>query len=149
MIGSKSYAKLKYREVKGRRMAYIDEGVGDAIAFQHGQPASSYIWRNVMPYLEGMGRLIACDLIGMGESEKLNSSDPNRYNYFAHRDFLFALLGCSRSQATAWCSCWTTGAPYSGLNGPDRIATAGHRSYGSHCGFSELLRSPWTSPRFV
>jgi hypothetical protein len=91
MIGSKSYAKLKYREVKGRRMAYIDEGVGDAIAFQHGQPASSYIWRNVMPYLEGMGRLIACDLIGMGESEKLNSSDPNRYNYFAHRDFLFAL----------------------------------------------------------
>ena len=72
-------------------MAYIDEGEGDAIVFQHGQPTSSYVWRNVMPHLEGMGRLIACDLIGMGGSDKLNSADPNRYNYSAHRDYLFAL----------------------------------------------------------
>lgn len=91
MIGSKPYKQLKYRQVKGRRMAYIDEGEGDAIVFQHGQPASSYVWRNVMPHLEGMGRLIACDLIGMGASEKLSPSGPDRYRYADHRDYLFAL----------------------------------------------------------
>ncbi|HXJ33971.1 MAG TPA: haloalkane dehalogenase [Candidatus Eisenbacteria bacterium] len=91
MIGTKPYAELKYREVAGRRMAYIDEGEGDAIVFQHGQPASSYVWRNVMPHLEGLGRLVACDLIGMGSSEKLRSSDPDRYRYSEHRDFLFSL----------------------------------------------------------
>jgi len=48
MIGSKPYSTLKYREIKGSRMAYIDEDAGDAILFQHGQPASSYVWRNVM-----------------------------------------------------------------------------------------------------
>jgi haloalkane dehalogenase len=73
-------------------MSYIDEGEGDAIVFQHGNPTSSYLWRNVMPYLEGQGRLIACDLIGMGDSEKLPNSGPDSYSYFEHRDFLFALL---------------------------------------------------------
>ncbi len=73
-------------------MSYIDEGEGDAIVFQHGNPTSSYLWRNVMPHLEGQGRLIACDLIGMGDSEKLTNSGPGSYNYFEHRDFLFALL---------------------------------------------------------
>jgi haloalkane dehalogenase len=73
-------------------MAYIDEGEGDAIVFQHGQPASSYVWRNVMPYLEGMGRLIACDLMGMGGSEKLDASlGPTRYDLAKHRDYLFDL----------------------------------------------------------
>ena len=91
MIGSKPYAELKYREAKDRRMAYIDEGQGDAIVFQHGQPASSYVWRNVMPHLEGLGRLIACDLIGMGGSEKLSPPGPDRYRYAEHRDYLFAL----------------------------------------------------------
>jgi haloalkane dehalogenase len=91
MIGTKPYAKLKYREVKGRQMAYIDEGEGDAIVFQHGQPASSCVWRNVMPHLEGRCRLIACDLIGMGRSEKLSPSGPDRYRYSEHRDYLFAL----------------------------------------------------------
>lgn len=91
MIGSKPYAQLKHREILGRRMAYIDEGHGDAIVFQHGQPTSSYVWRNVMPHLQRMGRLVACDLIGMGGSEKLSPSGPNRYQYTEHRDFLFAL----------------------------------------------------------
>lgn len=91
MIGSKLYAKHKHREVNGRRMAYIDEGEGDAIVFQHGQPASSYVWRNVMPHLKGMGRLVACDLIGMGGSEKLSPSGPDRYRYAEHREHLFAL----------------------------------------------------------
>ena len=92
MIGSKPYAKLKYRNVKGSRMAYIDEGVGDAIVFQHGQPTSSYVWRNILPHLEGMGRLIACDFIGMGGSDKLDPSlGPNRYSLASHRELLFDL----------------------------------------------------------
>jgi len=92
MIGSKPYARLKYREVNGNRMAYIDEGRGDTIVFQHGQPASSYVWRNVLPHLEGMGRLIACDLIGMGGSDKLDASlGPDRYSLATHRNYLFEL----------------------------------------------------------
>jgi len=92
MFASKPYAELKYREINGRRMAYIDEGEGDAIVFQHGQPTSSYVWRNVMPHLEGMGRLVACDLIGMGASEKLDPSlGPDRYSLANHRNFLFEL----------------------------------------------------------
>ena len=91
MAGGKPYAKLNYREVNGSRLAYIDEGNGEAIVFQHGQPASSYVWRNVMPHLEGLGRLIACDLIGMGGSDKLSPSGPDRYTYAEHREYLFAL----------------------------------------------------------
>lgn len=52
-------------------MAYIDEGEGDPIVFLHGNPTSSYLWRNVMPYLQGKGRLIAIDMIGLGDSKKV------------------------------------------------------------------------------
>jgi haloalkane dehalogenase len=92
MIDSKPYAKLKYRKIHGTRMAYIDEGDGDAIVFQHGQPTSSYVWRNILPNLEGMGRLIACDLIGMGGSDKLDPSlGPDRYSLASHKRYLFEL----------------------------------------------------------
>jgi haloalkane dehalogenase len=72
-------------------MAYVEAGVGDAIVFQHGNPTSSYLWRNVMPHCAGLGRLIACDLIGMGDSDKLEDSGPQRYTYAEQRDYLFAL----------------------------------------------------------
>jgi haloalkane dehalogenase len=85
------FACKKYLDINGHRMAYIDEGEGDAIVFQHGNPSSSYLWRNIMPHLEGQGRLIACDLIGMGDSEKLSPSGPDRYHYEEQRDHLFAL----------------------------------------------------------
>lgn len=91
MPGSKPYGELRFREIKNKRMAYIDEGEGDAIVFQHGNPTSSYLWRNVLPHLEGLGRLVACDLIGMGGSEKLSPSGPDRYHYGEHWDYLFAL----------------------------------------------------------
>ena len=91
-FNTKPYAEKKKIIINNKTMSYIDEGEGDAIVFQHGNPTSSYLWRNVMPYLEGQGRLIACDLIGMGDSEKLPNSGPNSYSYFEHRDFLFALL---------------------------------------------------------
>jgi haloalkane dehalogenase len=71
-------------------MAYIDVGEGDSIVFQHGNPTSSYLWRNVMPYCEGLGRLIACDLIGMGDSDKLPDSGADRYSYAEQREYLFA-----------------------------------------------------------
>ena len=76
MAGAKPYGQLQYKEINGKRMAYVDEGEGDAIVFQHGNPTSSYLWRNVMPHLEGLGRLVACDLIGMGGSDKLDDSGP-------------------------------------------------------------------------
>ena len=76
---------------QGARMAYIDEGVGEAIVFQHGNPTSSYLWRNIMPYCRGFGRLVACDLIGMGDSAKLKESGPDRYTYLEQRNYLFDL----------------------------------------------------------
>ena len=91
-LSTKPYADKKNITINNKTMSYIDEGEGEAIIFQHGNPTSSYLWRNVMPHLEGQGRLIACDLIGMGDSEKLTNSGPDSYNYFEHRDFLFALL---------------------------------------------------------
>ena len=90
-ISANPFAPKKFATVNGVRMAYIDEGAGDAIMFQHGNPTSSYLWRNVMPHCAGLGRLIACDLIGMGDSDKLPDSGPGRYTYAEQRDYLFAL----------------------------------------------------------
>ena len=71
-------------------MAYIDEGQGDPIVFQHGNPTSPTSGGTSCP-IEGTGRLIACDLIGMGDSEKLKPSGPDRYSYEEQREFLFKL----------------------------------------------------------
>jgi haloalkane dehalogenase len=90
-LTAEPYAAKKFAEVNGRRMAYIDAGAGEAIVFQHGNPTSSYLWRNVMRHCEGLGRLVACDLIGMGDSEKLTPSGPDRYGYAEQREYLWAL----------------------------------------------------------
>jgi haloalkane dehalogenase len=90
-IAGKHFAASSFAQVKGKRMAHIDAGHGGAIVFQHGNPTSSYLWRNVMPHCAGLGRLVACDLIGMGDSDKLSPSGPDRYSYSEHRAFLFAL----------------------------------------------------------
>ena len=86
-----SYQK-KRAEVDGKSMAYVEVGEGDPIVFLHGNPTSSYLWRNVMPHVEGLGRLIAPDLIGMGDSDKLEESGPERYRFVEHREFLDQLL---------------------------------------------------------
>jgi len=91
VAGAEPYGTLQYREIKGSRMAYIDEGEGDAIVFAHGNPTSSYLWRNVMAHVEGLGRLVAADMIGMGASDKLYPSGPDRYHYAEQREYLFAL----------------------------------------------------------
>ncbi len=90
-ISAKPFAPKKFAEVNGKRMAYVDVGKGNPIVFQHGNPTSSYLWRNIMPHCEGLGRLIACDLIGMGDSDKLDDSGPDRYSYAEQREFLHAL----------------------------------------------------------
>jgi haloalkane dehalogenase len=85
------YAK-RFAEVLGRRMAYVETGAGDPIVFVHGNPTSSYLWRNVIPHLEPLGRCIAPDLIGMGDSDKLAKSGPGAYRFVQHREYLDALL---------------------------------------------------------
>jgi haloalkane dehalogenase len=78
--------------VRGLDMAYVEVGTGDPIVFLHGNPTSSYLWRNVMPHLEGKGRLIAPELIGMGDSAKLPDSGPGSYRFVEHREYLDGLL---------------------------------------------------------
>jgi haloalkane dehalogenase len=90
-LSAAPFGSKKFASVQGRRMAYVEEGEGEAIVFQHGNPTSSYLWRNVMPHCAGLGRLVACDLIGMGSSDKLGNSGPTRYAYAEQRDYLFAL----------------------------------------------------------
>ncbi len=80
----------KFLTVKGKRMAYVEMGDGDPIVFQHGNPTSSYLWRNIMPGLAHRGRCIAVDLIGMGDSDKLSDSGSGSYRYTEHREYLFA-----------------------------------------------------------
>ena len=73
-------------------MAYIEAGHGDPIVFLHGNPTSSFLWRNVIPHLQPHGRCIAPDLIGMGDSGKLPASGAGSYRFAEHRQYLDALL---------------------------------------------------------
>lgn len=89
----------KFVEVDGRRMAYVEQGQGRPIVFQHGNPTSSYLWRNILPKLADLGRCIAVDLIGMGDSDKLPDSGPTRYTFEEQRHYLhgaWARLGLER-----------------------------------------------------
>ncbi|MCY4213783.1 MAG: haloalkane dehalogenase [Gammaproteobacteria bacterium] len=79
-------------EVLGKHMTYVEMGEGDPIVFLHGNPTSSYLWRNIMPALAGFGRCLAPDLIGMGDSDKLDDSGPGRYTFAEHARYLDALL---------------------------------------------------------
>lgn len=86
----------KFRDVLGHQMAYVETGSGDPIVFLHGNPTSSYLWRNVIPHLADRGRCIAPDLIGMGDSAKLAPTTEDgrdgRYRFVEHRRYLDALL---------------------------------------------------------
>jgi len=80
------------RRILGREMAYVEAGEGDPILLLHGNPTFSYLWRNVLPHLQPLGRCIAPDLIGMGDSDKLPDSGPDSYRFVEHRSYLDALL---------------------------------------------------------
>ena len=79
-------------DVLGIRMAYHERGEGAPVLFLHGNPTSSYLWRDVIPELDGLGRLIAPDLIGMGDSAKLPNPGPDTYRFTTHRDYLGAFI---------------------------------------------------------
>ena len=92
MISAAFPYQKQRRKVLGREMAYVEAGEGDPIVLLHGNPTSSYLWRNVLPHLQPLGRCIAPDLIGMGDSEKLPGSGPGSYRFVEHRRHLDALL---------------------------------------------------------
>jgi len=93
MISAEMPYQKHYQDVNGKQIAYLDEGQGDPIVLLHGNPTSSYLWRNVVPELVDSGRVIVPDLIGQGDSEKLPASDgPDRYTFQVVYDYLDGLL---------------------------------------------------------
>jgi len=86
-------------DVLGKTMAYVEMGEGAPIVFQHGNPTSSYLWRNIMPHVQHLGRCIALDLIGMGDSDKLEDSGPERYTFRDHYKYWSAALDALRIES--------------------------------------------------
>lgn len=83
----------KFASVNGKQIAYVEKGHGDPIVLLHGNPTSSFMWRNVVPELVDSGRVIVPDLIGQGDSEKLPVSDgPDRYSLEVAYAFVEGLL---------------------------------------------------------
>jgi haloalkane dehalogenase len=83
----------QFLTVNGKRMAYVELGDGAPVfLFLHGNPTSSYLWRNVMPEVAKTGRCVAPDLIGMGASDKLEHPGPDTYRFTTHRDFLWGFI---------------------------------------------------------
>ena len=91
----------KYASVNGRKIAYVEEGSGDPIVLLHGNPTSSFLWRNVVPELVDSGRVIVPDLIGQGDSEKLPASDgPGHYTLevaYSYVDGLLETIGANEN----------------------------------------------------
>jgi len=92
MISAEERYPKRSIAVKGLSMACVDQGEGAPIVFLHGNPTSSYLWRNIIPHLAGQGRCIAPDLLGMGDSQKLPQSGPGSYTFAQHREYLDGLL---------------------------------------------------------
>ena len=78
--------------INNKNIAYVDSGSGDPIIFLHGNPTSSYLWRNITPHLETQGRCISIDLIGMGDSDKLDNPDENSYLFEEHYHYVSAAI---------------------------------------------------------
>ena len=91
-ISSAFPSEKKKLTVDGQTMAYVEVGEGDPIVLLHGNPTSSYLWRNIIPHLSGLGRCIAPDLIGMGDSDKLPNPGAESYRFVEHRHYLDGLL---------------------------------------------------------
>lgn len=119
---SSSWAGRKKRvRVRDLNMAYYEAGAGDPIVFLHGNPTSSYLWRNIIPHVQHLGRCIAPDMIGMGDSDPLPDSGPGKYTFAVHRDHLFDL--------------------FETLKALDRVILVVH-DWGSGVGFSWAQRHP-------
>ena len=92
MSGAAMPYQKKKVAVNGYHMAVVDEGEGDPIVFLHGNATSSYMWRNIMPGLEGLGRLIAIDNIGQGDSDKLKDTGDHSYALAEHQIYIDGVL---------------------------------------------------------
>jgi haloalkane dehalogenase len=82
----------QFRTVEGKRMAFHERGEGRPVVFLHGNPTSSYLWRNIIPHVADRARCIAPDLIGQGDSDKLDDPGPDSYRFVEHRRYLDGLL---------------------------------------------------------
>ena len=86
----------QYKTVNGKQMAYHDVGAGadsgSTVVFLHGNPTSSYLWRDIVPHVSAQARCVVPDLIGQGDSDKLDDSGPDRYTFMEHRSYLDGLL---------------------------------------------------------
>ncbi len=116
-------AGVKLRaEVDGLEMAYVDVGAGEpTFVLLHGNPTSSFLWRDVIPPLTQLGRCVAPDLIGMGDSDKLPESGPDSYTFVEHRRYLDGLL--------------------ERIDLPERVVLVVH-DWGSGLGFDWARRNP-------
>ena len=114
-------AQKQFVEVDGSKIAYVEMGEGRPILFQHGNPTSSYLWRNIMPQLKDAGRCLAIDLVGMGDSDKLPDSGPDRYTFVEHRHY------------------WSSALEALGVS--DDVAFVIH-DWGSALGFDWITRHP-------
>jgi len=90
------YARARI-SVLDSEMAYVDTGSGDPVVFLHGNPTSSYLWRNVIPHVEGVGRCLAPDLIGMGDSGKNPSGSYRFLDHYRYFDFWMHAVGATRN----------------------------------------------------
>ena len=82
----------KMIEVLGKQMAVHDSGSGQSVVFLHGNPTSSYLWRNIIPHVSSQARCIAPDLIGHGDSDKLDDTSSGQYSFVQHREYLDGVL---------------------------------------------------------
>ena len=92
-ISPKDSNPRKRVAVLDTEMAYVDVGAGDPIVFLHGNPTSSFLWRNVIPHLSAKARCLAPDLIGMGDSGKSSSGEYRFVDHARHLDAWFDALG--------------------------------------------------------
>ncbi|MEY8212720.1 MAG: haloalkane dehalogenase [Gammaproteobacteria bacterium] len=90
-MNSITFKKQKI-SINNKNIAYAESGSGDPIIFLHGNPTSSYLWRNITPHLESQGRCICIDLIGMGDSDKLDNPDENSYQFEEHYHYVNAAI---------------------------------------------------------
>src|SRR5712692_6706138 len=88
----------------GTEMAYVDTGSGDPIVFLHGNPTSSYLWRNIIPHVAGVARCLAPDLIGMGDSGK---APDGSYRFVDHARYLDAWFDALKLTQRVTSSCMT------------------------------------------
>ena len=82
----------QYKTVNGKQMAYHDVGTGDTVLFLHGNPTSSYLWRDIVPHVSHQTRCVVPDLVGQGDSDKLGDTGPDSYTFVEHREYLDGLL---------------------------------------------------------